>query len=240
MIVLPQSWKRSPRRVRGSVPSSCARPSSRRSGILRKQRREKPTSDTRTRPSRPALTPESGIPRVGRDHSSTRREKRGGNGDPVRDPLGGSSTPGGPQAGLAPVLTAGLPVSFELYRRRNHHQGARDSTGSVSRVGRGSPATLCRQPGQHAPGPQVLPERSDRRGPGPPLFRRTAGRTFVEYLAELRVGRACDLLATTDLPVLEVSLRSGFETLSSFNRKFRALRGMTPREYRARHEDAGE
>ena len=67
------------------------------------------------------------------------------------------------------------------------------------------------------------------------FFRRTTGTTFVDYLNELRVSRACNLLIDTEESVLEVSLRSGFNNLSNFNRKFRRYKAMTPKEYRRYH-----
>ncbi|MCZ6792920.1 MAG: AraC family transcriptional regulator [Planctomycetota bacterium] len=70
------------------------------------------------------------------------------------------------------------------------------------------------------------------------FFRRTTGKTFVEYLSELRISHACSLLIETDLSVLEISLRSGFNNLSNFNRKFLALKGMTPTRYRSQFATA--
>jgi AraC-like DNA-binding protein len=66
------------------------------------------------------------------------------------------------------------------------------------------------------------------------FFKRTTGKTFVRYLQELRVGAACRRLIETDRPVAEIAFASGFNNLSNFNRRFRALRGTTPREYRLR------
>jgi|SoiMethySBSTD1v2_1073268.scaffolds.fasta_scaffold57960_3 AraC-like DNA-binding protein/quercetin dioxygenase-like cupin family protein len=72
------------------------------------------------------------------------------------------------------------------------------------------------------------------------FFRRSTGRTFVDYLAELRVGAAARLLLETDLPVTEVAMRSGFANLSNFNRRFLSRTGLSPRAYRRRHaQDAG-
>ncbi len=70
------------------------------------------------------------------------------------------------------------------------------------------------------------------------FFRRSTGTTFGEYLAGLRTSHAASLLIETELPVLEISLRSGFNNLSNFNRRFRRLKGMSPREFRARHTEA--
>lgn len=70
------------------------------------------------------------------------------------------------------------------------------------------------------------------------FFRRTTGRTFVGYLGELRVSQAALLLMETDLPILEVAMRSGFANLSNFNRRFLALKGMSPRRFRAQHAEA--
>ena len=66
------------------------------------------------------------------------------------------------------------------------------------------------------------------------FFRRVSGKTFVGYLTELRIRRACRMLVETEQSVLEVSLRAGFRNLSNFNRAFRRVVGTTPREYRRR------
>jgi AraC-like DNA-binding protein len=64
------------------------------------------------------------------------------------------------------------------------------------------------------------------------LFRRTTGKTLVDYLNELRTGLACRELIETERPVSEIAFDSGFSNLSNFNRRFRTLKGLSPREYR--------
>jgi AraC-like DNA-binding protein len=64
------------------------------------------------------------------------------------------------------------------------------------------------------------------------LFRRTTGKTLVEYLNELRTGLACRELIETERPVSDIAYDSGFNNLSNFNRRFRGLKGMSPRDYR--------
>lgn len=64
------------------------------------------------------------------------------------------------------------------------------------------------------------------------FFKRTMGRTFVEYLTELRIGRACSMLMHTDRSVTEVCFESGFNNLAHFNRKFLELKKVTPRQFR--------
>jgi AraC-like DNA-binding protein len=63
-------------------------------------------------------------------------------------------------------------------------------------------------------------------------FRKLTGRTFKNYLNELRVGRACHLLRETERPIMQICLDSGFANLSNFNRRFVALKNVTPRDYR--------
>jgi AraC-like DNA-binding protein len=63
-------------------------------------------------------------------------------------------------------------------------------------------------------------------------FRRTTGKTLVGYLHELRTGLACRALIESDRPVSDIAYESGFNNLSNFNRRFRALKGMSPRDYR--------
>ena len=64
------------------------------------------------------------------------------------------------------------------------------------------------------------------------FFRRTVGRTFVAYLAELRVGTACRLLIEDGRDIAAIALAAGFGNLSNFNRRFRAVKGMAPSAYR--------
>ena len=70
------------------------------------------------------------------------------------------------------------------------------------------------------------------------FFRRSTGHSFSGYLHELRVGAACRLLIETDRPITAVCHESGFENLSNFNRVFRRLKGVTPREFRQAYAES--
>lgn len=64
------------------------------------------------------------------------------------------------------------------------------------------------------------------------LFSQQTGINFTQYLLSLRINKACDLLAQTDLPITHVSQEVGFESLSSFNRTFIKIKGVPPRSFR--------
>jgi len=64
------------------------------------------------------------------------------------------------------------------------------------------------------------------------FFRKCTARTFVEYLTELRVGNACRLLLETDLTATQVCFSAGFSSLPHFYRRFRKLKGMSPRAFK--------
>lgn len=64
------------------------------------------------------------------------------------------------------------------------------------------------------------------------LFKNITMNTFVEYLNNIRIVKACELLCTTDLRVLDISLETGFNNLKHFNEVFRQITGFTPLQYR--------
>jgi len=64
------------------------------------------------------------------------------------------------------------------------------------------------------------------------FFRSHTGKTFPHLLNELRIGRACRLLTETDKSISEVAYGCGFESLTNFNRQFRKIKGVRPREFR--------
>lgn len=62
-------------------------------------------------------------------------------------------------------------------------------------------------------------------------FRKRTRKTFVEYLNELRISHARNLLTQADLSISQVGLESGFNNLSHFHRHFKRLTGFTPLRY---------
>jgi len=64
------------------------------------------------------------------------------------------------------------------------------------------------------------------------FFKRSTGKTFVRYINELRVGQASKLLIESELSVAEICYQVGFNNVSNFNRRFRELQRMSPKEYR--------
>ncbi|MFZ4616746.1 MAG: helix-turn-helix domain-containing protein [Rectinemataceae bacterium] len=64
------------------------------------------------------------------------------------------------------------------------------------------------------------------------LFKEGMACSFTEYLNGLKLSRAKNLLANSDLPISEVALQVGFSTISHFNHLFRTRYGMSPSESR--------
>ena len=64
------------------------------------------------------------------------------------------------------------------------------------------------------------------------VFAGAMGRTPRDYLRHLRLERAKTLLRTTDAPISEVALLSGFGEPAYFTRAFRAATSQSPRQFR--------
>lgn len=65
------------------------------------------------------------------------------------------------------------------------------------------------------------------------LFKQFAGMSCYEYLTQKRVAHAEQLLIQPDISITEVAMRSGFNSLSTFNRIFKASKNCTPSEYKS-------
>ncbi len=63
-------------------------------------------------------------------------------------------------------------------------------------------------------------------------FKEFVGVSFVQYLKNVRIEKAKELLATTELKVMDISERAGFDNTKHFNRVFRETVGVTPLEFR--------
>lgn len=72
------------------------------------------------------------------------------------------------------------------------------------------------------------------------FFREIAGMSPIQYLISYRLERACHMLAHTTLPVTAIALDCGFDNISYFIRKFKEIKGCTPKEYRKKTENETE
>jgi AraC-like DNA-binding protein len=63
-------------------------------------------------------------------------------------------------------------------------------------------------------------------------FKRVAGHCFVDFVNQLRINKASELLAQSDLPITEICFDVGYNSIANFNRRFLEIKGMTPSEYR--------
>lgn len=64
------------------------------------------------------------------------------------------------------------------------------------------------------------------------LFKQFSGMSCYDYLIQKRIAHAETLLIQPDLSITEVAMRSGFGSLSTFNRVFKAVKNCTPSEYK--------
>ncbi|HRQ49434.1 MAG TPA: AraC family transcriptional regulator [Agriterribacter sp.] len=63
-------------------------------------------------------------------------------------------------------------------------------------------------------------------------FKIKTGKTFSNFVNDVRIGQACKLLINDDLTIAEICYSCGFNNLINFNRTFKNLTKMTPTEYR--------
>lgn len=83
-----------------------------------------------------------------------------------------------------------------------------------------------------------VPDVYEMGGFSPPVmikyFKKYTGKTVKAYLRDMKCERACILLATTRLSILEISTALGYDSLSHFNRIFKEYTGVSPAVYRKR------
>lgn len=65
-------------------------------------------------------------------------------------------------------------------------------------------------------------------------FKQHSGKTFSDFVNQIRLQAACRELAETDDSVLEIALACGFTQISFFNRLFRRVYRCSPTRYRAK------
>lgn len=64
------------------------------------------------------------------------------------------------------------------------------------------------------------------------LFKTYVGKTLIEYITELRISYAARLLSSTDLNIITISTKIGYDNQSFFARKFKEKYNVSPVEYR--------
>lgn len=71
------------------------------------------------------------------------------------------------------------------------------------------------------------------------FFKERTGKTFTEFLTQVRIHQACQLLQEKDLSISQIAYQCGFQNLSYFNRAFKKIQEETPKEFRRRVSKLG-
>ena len=71
------------------------------------------------------------------------------------------------------------------------------------------------------------------------IFQRHTKLTPIAYVMRLRIGRACALLMNNSSNIAGVAQQVGYRSLANFNRQFRLIKGITPKEFRALYRRPG-
>ncbi len=65
------------------------------------------------------------------------------------------------------------------------------------------------------------------------IFLQIMGTSPLEYLNQIRIFKACDLMRSTEDSILSISENVGFKSIATFNRRFSTLMQMSPRTYKS-------
>ncbi len=64
------------------------------------------------------------------------------------------------------------------------------------------------------------------------IFKKHTGINFIDYLTDLKIDKAKELLEFTEMPVVNIAIELSFNEPNYFTRVFRKTVGMTPSKYR--------
>ncbi len=64
------------------------------------------------------------------------------------------------------------------------------------------------------------------------FFRKATGNKFIDFLTQIRISKACELLSMSDRQITNICYEVGYLNVANFNRRFLERKKMTPREYR--------
>ena len=60
------------------------------------------------------------------------------------------------------------------------------------------------------------------------LFKKISGMNFKQYLNSIRVEKAESKIKNTGMPITDIALECGFNSIRTFNRVFKSARGCAP------------
>jgi len=64
-------------------------------------------------------------------------------------------------------------------------------------------------------------------------FKQRTSKTYFSFLNELRIERACKLLLENkEMSISEIAEQSGFNNISNFNRQFKKIKQISPKEFK--------
>ena len=63
-------------------------------------------------------------------------------------------------------------------------------------------------------------------------FKARTGKTYSQFLNEIRVGHCCKLLIDNSVSIKQLGFESGFMNFSCFHRRFKETTGLSPQNYR--------
>ena len=63
-------------------------------------------------------------------------------------------------------------------------------------------------------------------------FKKISHITYTDFVNEYRINQACRLLFENK-PIADICFEVGFNNISHFNKTFKQLKGMSPREYKS-------
>jgi two-component system response regulator YesN len=69
------------------------------------------------------------------------------------------------------------------------------------------------------------------------LFKSKVGKTFIQYVTEVRMAQAMRLLVDTPLNLWDIAELTGFSNASYFSSKFKRMYGVTPSDFRQRRPE---